>query len=211
MSVFFVADTHFGHANIILYTNRPFVDKSKDLDDNGRWISHEVAALRVREMDETLITNWNAVIRAEDIVYHLGDFAFGDAERYFRRLNGRIHWVHGNHDKGTWKIRANFASHAPMMQIKVALSDRTQDITLCHYAMRIWNKSHYGAWCLYGHSHKSLEGEPWGKSMDVGVDCNNYYPFSLSQVASILDARQIHAIDHHIAKEHNEELYNDIT
>ena len=35
-----------------------------------------------------------------------------------------------------------------------------QDIVLCHYAMRVWQKSHYGAWMLYGHSHGTLPDNP---------------------------------------------------
>jgi calcineurin-like phosphoesterase family protein len=54
-------------------------------------------------------------------------------------------------------------------------------ITLCHYSMRSWEMSHYASWHLYGHHHGTLE--PYGLSFDVGVDCWNYYPISLEQVA----------------------------
>lgn len=55
--VFFTSDTHFNHANIIRFCNRPFKD-----------VSH---------MNEAIISNWNRVVGPEDIVFHLGDFCLG--------------------------------------------------------------------------------------------------------------------------------------
>ena len=51
--------------------------------------------------------------------------------------------------------------------------------------MRVWNKSHYGSWELYGHSHGTLE--PIGKQLDVGVDTNNFYPYSFEDIKKRLD------------------------
>ena len=48
--LFFTSDTHFHHANIIRFCNRPFRD--------------------VEEMDEILIRNWNEVVGPEDTVFH---------------------------------------------------------------------------------------------------------------------------------------------
>ena len=55
-NIFFVADTHFFHKNIIKYCSQPF--------------------LSITEMNETLIKNWNSKVSPGDIVFHLGDFAF---------------------------------------------------------------------------------------------------------------------------------------
>lgn len=80
-STWFTADTHFGHAGIIGRCRRPHAD--------------------ARAMDAALAAAWNAVVRADDEVWHLGDFAFRsahDAGAYLRRLNGRVHLVWGNHD-----------------------------------------------------------------------------------------------------------------
>jgi hypothetical protein len=57
-------------------------------------------------------------------------------------------------------------------------------ITLCHWCMRVWPKSHYNSWHLYGHSHGKLPSE--GKSHDVGVDNNNFYPLSLIEITKIM-------------------------
>ena len=79
--IWVTSDTHFNHANIIKYCNRPFSS--------------------VEEMNETIIANWNKVVSERDIVYHLGDFALGDKSlipNILRRLNGCIKVIMGNHD-----------------------------------------------------------------------------------------------------------------
>ena len=56
-----VSDTHFNHANIIQYCDRPFAD--------------------VEQMNKELIKRWNNTVAKDDIVYQLGDFAFGSKEQ----------------------------------------------------------------------------------------------------------------------------------
>lgn len=79
--VWFTSDHHFGHKNILEYEKeaRPFDT--------------------IEEMNETLIERWNGVVRSQDTVYHLGDFAFGRRNiAIASRLNGRKKLVMGNHD-----------------------------------------------------------------------------------------------------------------
>jgi calcineurin-like phosphoesterase family protein len=86
--IYFTSDTHFGHENIIRYCNRPF--KS------------------LKEMDSTIIKNWNSKIKEEDTIFFLGDFCFRKSseapegklfEHYKSQLKGQIIFVQGNHDK----------------------------------------------------------------------------------------------------------------
>ena len=80
INTFFIGDTHFGHKNIIGF-NRP------EFDD-------------LAEMHECMIERWNAVVRPKDIVYHLGDFAFGKTwvPAIAPQLNGTKHLILGNHE-----------------------------------------------------------------------------------------------------------------
>lgn len=194
----FTGDTHFGHANIIRYCDRPWLDRATDLKPDGKWVSEEIAAKRAAEMDEALIANWNRVVHPTDKVFHLGDFCFGrrreDFERYFTRLNGKIVFLKGNHDTLAWDNRHYFSDfHDSYAEIVL----KGQRMTLCHYAMRVWNKSHFGAWHLYGHSHGSLPDDPNARSLDVGVDCHNFAPITFSQVAELMAKKNFKPIDHH--------------
>jgi calcineurin-like phosphoesterase family protein len=157
MTIYFTSDLHLGHKNVIRYSNRPFGS--------------------VEEMDEELIRRFNSIVKKNDTVYDLGDTYFKSPKLYEGRLNRKIIRIKGSHDHDIKEPR--------MLVIKPqGLLDEYGNqivITLCHYSMRSWEMSHYASWHLYGHHHGTLE--PYGLSFDVGVDCWNYYPISLEQVA----------------------------
>jgi calcineurin-like phosphoesterase family protein len=176
MSVFFTSDTHFNHANIIKYCNRPF----KDVD----------------EMNEALIKKWNAKVGPNDLVYHLGDFGFGTPEQVLRikkRLNGQIYLLRGNHEKSALAIANEFVWVKDVFELKV----ESQTYWLSHYAHRVWNKSHHGVYHLYGHSHGTLPDDPNSLSFDVGVDCHNFEPLTPAEVKRIMDKKTFKPLDHH--------------
>lgn len=183
--IHFISDTHWGHANIIRYSKRPFSS--------------------VEEMNQKLIENWNARVAPEDTVYHLGDFAFMKYEQFLRilaRLNGKKHVIRGNHDKLISSNRHDLLKSGALDSIQDYLELRlpgTPMIVLFHYGQRVWNKSHHGSIHLYGHSHGSLP--PYGKSVDVGVDSkeitDEYRPVSLDEVLRYMEKRDKAVVDHH--------------
>ncbi len=166
MNTFFTSDTHFGHKNIIRYCSRPFTS--------------------VEEMNETIIQRWNAKVKSGDYVYHLGDFAFGQRDQILavrQKLNGHITIIEGNHDDIGQPGNYGFIGKHQLLTMKI----NGIYITMCHYAMRTWQKSHYDAWHIYGHSHGTLESI--GKSWDVGVDNNNFEPLEFEELKKIMDAQ----------------------
>lgn len=79
--IFVISDTHFGHTRVIEYDNRPFKT--------------------VYDMWTTMRDNWNSVVTSDDIVYHLGDVAFGSpgyTNELISELNGYKILIRGNHD-----------------------------------------------------------------------------------------------------------------
>lgn len=223
MSTLFTADTHFHHANIIRYCKRPQLRPGDEVlytDDEGRqcakWVSPEVGRLRCKDMDDMLRTNWNDTVTPDDDVYHLGDVLFGSVVQAIELLCDlnfrKMYYIWGNHDSAMEELqRAIRAGKTPprvhdrlvflgdMREIKV----ERQRITLCHYAMRTWNKSHHGAWHLYGHSHGSLPDDPNALSIDVGVDCHGFKPISFDEVAILMSQKEFKPVDHHEGRPKN--------
>ena len=174
MNVWFIADTHFCHGNILKHCHRPFGS--------------------VQDHDQELIRRWNSLVQPKDEVYHLGDVAFQSnpqflCDKILNKLNGRIFLIKGNHDKNVIRGPAleRFVWVKDVYSLKIqpsvvhgAYGDQPLEFFLSHYAHRVWNKSHHGVPHLYGHSHGGLPAH--GKSFDVGVDCWDFYPISLETV-----------------------------
>lgn len=186
-SVFFTSDNHWGHQNVIKYCNRPYTS--------------------VEQMDEDLIVKWNETVGKDDHIYILGDIFFCNAERaehVLRRLNGVKTLIYGNHDK---TIRSNkhlqsyFAGGChDLLEKSFKVGDDKIKIVMCHYAMKVWNGSHYGSLMLYGHSHGTLPDDG-SRSMDVGVDAHGMKPVSIENVVKTIGSRPLKALDQHRPKE----------
>lgn len=185
----FTADTHLDHQNsdgtgIIKYANRPFKD--------------------INHMNETIVFNWNMAVHPEDEIWFLGDFSFSDHDPWLARLNGIKHLVWGNHDHEKRRKKATLWSS---MQLAKRITINGQHIWLMHYKMATWGKSHRGALHLYGHSHGNWPGD--SQCCDVGVDCWNFRPITLSQAVKRMNTQPKRIeVDHHspqLPKDHNEE------
>lgn len=160
MTVWFTADTHFGHSNVIEFCRRPFRDRE--------------------EMDEMMVERWNATVSAQDEVWHLGDFAYrcgpNRLSTIFKSLNGRAkHLVRGSHDRGSvlalpWTSIQDYA--------EILIDGRL--LILFHYPLRKWNKFRFGSILLHGYDHGSCADA--AGSCDVGVDVWNFEPIGLEQV-----------------------------
>ena len=169
---FVTADHHFFHEGIISHCNRPFTK----FNDRGEIVPD------VPSMNQTMLERWNSVVRPNDIVYYLGDMFYKghtkDCEGIVDQLNGQIYFVRGNHDQVAKKFKHRFLSWGDMLEVK----QDGQLLVLCHYALRVWNKSHVGSYHVYGHSHGQLPEDPNSLSFDIGVDCWNFFPVSLDEV-----------------------------
>lgn len=170
-SVWFSADFHFGHSNIIRYCDRPFGSAA--------------------EMDEAILDRVNESVKADDELYFLGDFCIGGpkvAAAYRQKIRcKKVHFILGNHDRVIKKIVDQFVWVKEIAEVNI----RNQPIVLCQYAMRVWHHSGRGAWQLYGHSHGKLPSAEGSRSMDVGVDTNDFRPYSFDEIRAKLPAQSV--------------------
>jgi calcineurin-like phosphoesterase family protein len=158
MAIFFTADTHFGDHRTINIHRRPFTS--------------------VAEMDEAIVSGWNAVVGTEDEVWHLGDVARKSSEvaAWLARLNGIKHLVRGNNDDPATGAAAGWAS----VQDYAELQQDGMLLILCHYPFRSWNGQHCRSINLHGHSHGKLK--PMPRQYDVGVDARGFRPVTLTDL-----------------------------
>ena len=183
MSFFFTSDFHSGHNNILHLCNRKF----KNMDD----------------MMNTIITNHNAMVTDSDITYDLGDVAYkchpNVVVELLNQLNGKRIIIWGNHDKplnealkkgmlkdliksGKLELIGDPYPCQPVYTTEI----NGQIIVMCHYSLRTWPHAFRRSWLLFGHSHSKLP--MFYKSMDVGVDTNNFKPYSFAQIKNIMDS-----------------------
>lgn len=176
-NIWFVSDTHGFHQNILKYCNRPFGS--------------------VEEMNEAIVANWNSVVKPDDHVYHLGDFCFGNVEKWNwflepGKLNGHIHLILGNHDPERVFREGTLIERFDSIEYEHILIIEGWTVILNHFPfMSFSNNIDNRVLQLFGHIH-SGPGDvgnvlPEGYKLqwnqyDVGVDNNNYTPVSWAQV-----------------------------
>lgn len=165
VNTYFTSDFHFGHENIIKYCNRPFKN--------------------LKEMEETIINNWNSIVKPEDNVYFLGDFCFtnskggkkgegvvGNPYDWIDRLNGNIIFIKGNHDNTN------------------GLNVKLECGVIKHGGYRIFlvhNPDHYDKDYkinLVGHVHEKWKIKKVNGNylINVGVDVWNFKPIDWEQI-----------------------------
>lgn len=173
MAKYFTSDTHFDHAKLVTLCKFPFAN--------------------VDEYNETLIANWNSVVKPEDVVYHLGDFGFHkNLLRIIERLTGSIILICGNHDRNNVKnLFHKFAAVKDLHEVDVMGEHKT---ILCHYPLQSWNCSHYGSFHLHGHCHGSMQST--GRRLDVGCMLHNWAPVSEVRVKELLGSKEFVAPAH---------------
>jgi len=167
MTVFFTSDLHFGHARIIELCQRPFTD--------------------VEHMDAELVRRWNSRIGPRDTVWMLGDIfmcALPRALSIMHSLQGKKLLIPGNHDGMILKNPELAAKFYKIYPDLYATGINGVHVVMCHYPLLSWNRSHRGSWMLHGHSHGQVRAAGHARRLDVGVDANEWFPVSWSELAA---------------------------
>lgn len=173
-NIFFTADNHFYHYNILAYQDRPF--KS------------------VEDMNTQMIKKWNELVTDKDLVYILGDFSFGSAKQtneILNKLNGKKILIVGNHDDFLNNKDFDTSLFLEICGYK-EITIYGKHLQLSHYPFASNDQKGYQ---LYGHihdnrpnfiHHTNVELLP-KNSYNVGVDVNNFKPINIKSIFKKID------------------------
>lgn len=185
---FVIADTHFGHKNVIIF---------KDSDGN---IVRKFET--IEDHDNHIKKCWNEVVKAGDTVYHLGDVVINrKALPFLKELNGRKVLVKGNHD--IFKIKDYLEYFDDVRAYKVLPE---HGIVMSHIPIHPQSLDRWKI-NIHGHLHHNKVLKPWAwflrkvlrffkldfkffydpKYKCVSVDQTNYYPVDLDRIIKNLN------------------------
>ncbi len=172
---FFTADEHYGHDEIITHCRRPF--------RNNQVMTREI------------IKRHNSVVKEEDTVYHIGDFAFAGPDRatyvesLLRRLKGQHVLILGNHDRIDALKYVNIGFQSAHTSFIIGFEGHT--FVMAHDPS-IWN-------CvsnmdplpifIHGHIHNVWKSIVSKKMVNVGVDVWDFCPVSFEQILKELNIK----------------------
>lgn len=161
---YFTSDTHFNHANIITYCNRPFKD--------------------INHMNHTMLNNWNRRVTNNDRVYHLGDFAMGNKNhwsRFCKALNGHKILIRGNHDKSKDFMLSIGFDEVYEELIYGGMPDINDHRLLIHNPLGAFDLGSVEK-AMCGHVHTAWKEDLDRNIINVGVDVRNFEPKTLKEL-----------------------------
>jgi len=163
MKTLITSDTHWGHKNIIVYSNRPFYD--------------------LNTMNREMTRMWNETVQPFDTVIHCGDFAMGaksDIPTYLSKLNGaKKILIKGNHDPSATRMLEygfNEVYDELVLEINgfkvlfVHKPPKRDRLDIAQYD-----------YVIHGHVHGAW-GKNVGKYIDAGVDAQGFYPKTFEEL-----------------------------
>jgi calcineurin-like phosphoesterase family protein len=163
MNTFLISDTHFGHGNMLNF-------KDKEGNPVRPFSSLE-------EMDETLIQNWNKVVKPTDKIYHLGDVAI--ARRgldCLARCNGDKILIRGNHD--IFKLKDYTQYFRDVRGYNVI-----DGFIFSHIPLHPESKGRFKA-NIHGHLHSNKLDDKF--YFNVSVEQINYTPINFEEIKIII-------------------------
>ncbi len=186
--IYITSDSHYGHKNI--------AGKSV-----STWLGGYRNFSSVEETNDCIVDAMN-VAKENDIIYHCGDWAFGghhNIEIFRNKVRCKnIFLCLGNHDHHIPKYKHLFSGVFDKLERKIG----NHFFTINHYAQRVWNESHRGAYHVYGHSHGTLPDDANALSLDVGFDTclyghKKHTMYDYEEIVEIIKQKTWKPVDHH--------------
>ena len=172
VNIFFISDTHFDHAASLTWLGHDGVTRQRPF-------------ATTQECDELIIANWNAKVRPQDKVYHLGDVSMKkSAIATMGRLNGHKRLVRGNHDIHPTKCYLPYFEDIYGVRV-------FDDMVLSH--MPLHPESVKQRWLVnvHGHVHGNVPALHFGPHyLNVSVEVTGFAPLAIEEVRQMARAQQ---------------------
>lgn len=175
VNIWFTSDTHFGHANILKFG-------WTDAEEHHHFLRPEFGS--VEEMDQAMIDRWNAVVKPQDHIYHLGDVAMHKQalDRVMPLLSGHKRLLVGNHDVFHTRVYARWFE-----QIKATrVFDRT---IFSHIPLHPLSVARFHA-NVHGHLHNNPGchlGRPY---LNISCEHTNYAPVHFDTIQAVIRSEE---------------------
>ena len=170
--LWFTADTHYQHENVLRHDNRPFAT--------------------IRDHDDGLIARYCECVKPNDTCIIVGDFAWRDHQKYLARLPGKKILIIGTHDGMPQEVLRNFTKvvgqkgQPGILEFNVG----PHRLVCCHYPMVSWGASYHGSWHISAHAHGRIPEHPDQLRVDVGVPVWDYRPVNFEVIRRIMMDRR---------------------
>ncbi len=155
MNYWIISDTHFGHAAMETYCGRP------------------------KNFANIILKNLSRTVKENDVLVHLGDFCFGDEEKWhykFMKIPGTKWLIKGNHDK---KSNQFYLKNGwDFVGDGMVLNMFGERIFFTHEPLNFTSTSILN---IHGHQHNRLSKVRIQKIL-VSMENNNYQPYSLRKL-----------------------------
>jgi calcineurin-like phosphoesterase family protein len=166
MKIFFTSDTLFGR----------------------KLASVERNFSTLEEMEDTLIDNWNSRVGPNDVVYHLGNFAWDpiSAESAIIHLNGRIHFIGGDYDQHMSDVSLIKSNRHFLLP---AISYIPKDLmVLSHWPLMDWPEREKGS--IHVHGGRIKTDIDNGIRFNASVDNWSFSPVDMDTLKDIVESNK---------------------
>jgi len=165
--IWVISDTHLNHENIL--------DFRDELGNRIRPFSS------VKEMNDCILDRWNSVVKAGDIVYHLGDVAFGSKEDFktlWPKFNGSKRLVVGNHDDVKFMSSGGFFKKVSMWRVFTEFGLIFTHVPI--HQSGLYTPGRKGLFNIHGHIHHNPS--PEGPYFNVSSEAIFYTPMHIEDL-----------------------------
>ena len=172
----FIADTHFGHTQILNECRQMFST--------------------IEEMNDTIIKNINKKMTRNDTLYIIGDFSYRSKTspiEFLKSIKPKKVLIVGNHDSWVKKLTDEEKKKYIVGGVhnELRIKKHGIELYLCHYPRLAWDRSHYfgTTFSICGHIHNATSGRISAElfhlinnQFNAGVDINNFEPVTFEEL-----------------------------